>query len=297
MLVAGTALQALGAAGMMVVALSLAGSVRAMGVVTASLAVFGAVAPLVGTAVSAALSWQAAMVLPVLSLLAVPAVLRRAGGPAGTAAGPVDAIGAALLVAVVTALVFVPQRPREAGVVAVVAAALLVWHVRRRPDGFVPRAVAASGRFAGAAGLGIGLAVVNFGILYAVPGLLTAQTGWAAGELGVALLVPYLVGGAVSSVLVAASARLGFRPLAGVLAATALAAVAFAMLGGSMVALLFVAMVAGSLAAATGQGALGYRAVASVPERVRPTAMGLFTLCYLLGAAFGPAVAALASAP
>jgi DHA2 family metal-tetracycline-proton antiporter-like MFS transporter len=51
----------------------------------------------------------------------------------------------------------------------------------------------------------------------------------------------------------------------------------------------------GSLAAATGQGALALRAGAAVPPSVRPAAMGLFTLCFLLGAAFGPAIAALTS--
>jgi hypothetical protein len=30
-----------------------------------------------------------------------------------------------------------------------------------------------------------------------------------------------------------------------------------------------------------------------VPDERRPAAIGLFTLCYLLGAAFGPAIVAL----
>ncbi|GGK75931.1 hypothetical protein Ppa06_39990 [Planomonospora parontospora subsp. parontospora] len=43
---------------------------------------------------------------------------------------------------------------------------------------------------------------------------------------------------------------------------------------------------------ASGQGAFAARATAAVPDRAWATAMGLFNLCYLLGAAFGPAIAA-----
>jgi hypothetical protein len=53
-------------------------------------------------------------------------------------------------------------------------------------------------------------------------------------------------------------------------------------------------MAIGSLAASTGNGALALWASAAVPPAVRPTAMGLFTRFYLLGAAFGPVLAALA---
>ena len=61
---------------------------------------------------------------------------------------------------------------------------------------------------------------------------------------------------------------------------------------GGVLAVVYAAMLLGSLSAATGQGALTLRAAASVPESLRPTAIGLFNLRYLLGAAFGPAIAA-----
>lgn len=298
MLVVGAGLQALGAAGMTVTAMSLAGSAAAMGMVTATLASVGALAPLIGSQVSAALSWPAALALTAVSLAALPAVLKgaRAIAPATRAAGNrFDAVGAVLLVGLVTALVFIPQRPLVAGICAAVLAVLFGTHVRRRPDGFVPTALLTTPRFRTAAGLAFALAVVNFGILYAAPGLLAAPTGWTTAQLGVALLVPYLCGGALSWFLVAASGRLGFRALIAVLACAAATAMAFVVFGTAWLPLLFAGMVTGSLAAATGQGALTLHAAAVVPDPDRPTAIGMFNLCFLLGVAFGPVIAALAT--
>ncbi|TWF75565.1 MFS transporter [Pseudonocardia hierapolitana] len=292
-LVVGTALQALGAAGFTVVAMSIAGSAAAMGTVTASLAVLGSIAPLVGSQVAAAWGWPVALVMPVLALLAVPAVL-RAGTSGGRQAGRFDLAGAILLVAWVTALVMLTHSPVAAAVAALALTALLAWHVRRRPAGFVPVELVRAPRFLVASGLALALAVVNFGIVYAAPAMVTDLTGWTSGQLGLALLWPYLGGGAVSWFLVSGSARLSFPVWVATLAAGAVAAPAIVAFGNGSVALLFAGMAIGSLAASTGNGALALWAGAAVPQAVRPTAMGLFTLFYLLGAAFGPVLAALA---
>ena len=295
-LVAGTALQALGAAGFTVVAMSIAGSAAAMGTVTASLAVFGSVAPLVGSQVAAAWGWPVALVLPVLALLAVPAALRAARNRTsdGGQGGRFDLVGAILLVAWVTALVMLTHRPVAAAVAALALTALLAWHVRRRPAGFVPVELVRSPRFLVSSGLALALAVVNFGIVYAAPAMVADLTGWTSAQLGLALLWPYLGGGAVSWFLVSGSARLGFPVVVAALAAGAVAAPAIVVFGTGSIALLFAGMAIGSLAASTGNGALALWAGAAVPQAVRPTAMGLFTLFYLLGAAFGPVLAALA---
>ncbi|GAA5172299.1 hypothetical protein GCM10023321_71960 [Pseudonocardia eucalypti] len=306
-LVVGSALQALAGAGFTVVAMSLAGSPPAMGLVTSSLAGIGAVAPLIGTHVSAATSWQVTLALPLLSLFALPAAMRGStgsgagSGTLGSGAGErpgersgADPLGAVLVVGLVTALVFLPHRPLAAAVAGLLAVALLGWWLRRRPDGFAPVEVLSSRVFAGSALLAFGLALVNFGVVYAVPGLLGEQTGWSGALIGIGMLVPYLAGGLGSWPLVAASARLRLPVLVAALAGGCLAAVAAAVgsaLTGST-PLLFAAMLLGSLSAATGQGALALRAGGAVPEAARPTAIGLFNLCYLLGAAFGPAIAA-----
>ncbi|MEV0646452.1 MFS transporter [Phytomonospora sp. NPDC050363] len=296
-LVLGSGLQALGSAGMVVVAMSLAESARDMGTVTASLAGLGAVAPLIGTQVSSALSWPAVLAMSALSLIAVPAVLRGARHRPPVeepTAGRFDAVGAVLLVAVVTALVAVPKQPLLAGGGALATAALLALHMRRRPHGFLPAVVLTSRRFLLSAGIAFLLAVANFGIVYAAPERLGELTGWTDGPLGIAIGVPYLVGGVVSWTLVARSGRLTHPVLATVLTGAAVIAVTAVTLGSSVVPLLFAGMVTGSLAASTGQGALALHAAAAVPEPQRVSAMGLFNLCYLLGAAFGPALAALA---
>ena len=292
-LLLGTALQALGAAGLTVAALSIAGSAAAMGTVTASLAVFGSVAPLVGTQVAGTLGWPVALVLPALSLLAVPAALRGAAPPPAVVPGTggLDLVGAALLVGWVTALVLLPMRPFAAVAGVLVLTVLLAVHLRRRPLGFVPVELVRRPRFLVSAGLAFGLAVVNFGIIYTAPAMVTILTGWTSTQLGLALLGPYLSGGAASWFLVSGSARLRFAVLVAVLAAGGAAAVAVVVFANGMVALLFAGMLLGALAAATGQGALGLRAGEAAPG-VRPTAMGLFNLWYLLGVAFGPAIAA-----
>ncbi|MEU5259206.1 MFS transporter [Amycolatopsis sp. NPDC021455] len=285
------AVQGLGAAGLVAAAMNLARSARVMGLVTASLAVFGATAPLVGSLVSDVLSWHAALALPGVSLLAVPAALRRA--PTATTAGDrFDGTGAVLLTAVVTALVFVPQWPLESAVGAIAAGVLLGRHIRGRPDGFVPAVVVRTPRFLICAGLAFTLAVINFGMFYAIPVLLSRHAGWTAHQIGTAMLWPLLFGGAGSWVVVAVTARVRFGPLITGFAIAGGVAVLIAVSSGTPLVLLLAPAVS-SIAAAAGQGVFAVRATAAVPDGCRSAGIGLFTLCYLLGAAFGPAIVAL----
>ncbi|MEV0675187.1 MFS transporter [Actinosynnema sp. NPDC050436] len=289
-LVAGSAVQGLGTAGFTTVAMSLAGSARAMGLVTASLAVVGSTSPLVGDLVGDALGWQRALALPVLSLLAVPAALRSAPG-APVAPPRVDPVGAVLVTALVTALVFVPHAWLPAGIAVVVVAAAPAVHLRSRPDGFVPAALLRTPVFLVASGVAFVLAVVNFGLMYVLPPRLTDHSGWTSGEVGFAVLWPMLFGGLASYAVVAATARTPFRVVAVLFPALAAGGLVLAALGVAPVVLL-AAQALSSLAAASGQGVYAVRAGdAAGPHR--PAAMGLFNLSYLLGAAFGPAIAAL----
>lgn len=292
-LVLGSAMQALAGAGFVVLAMNLAGTPLAMGLVTASVASFGAVGPWTGAQVSTALGWRATLALPLLSLLAVPVVVRAVTRVKATEPGNIgkgDPLGAALVVGLVTALVFLPHHSLHAGMATVLVAGLLGWWLRRRPDGFAPAAVLTQRVFIVASLAAFGTALVNFGIVYAVPTWLGTQTGWSTGQIGIAMLVPYLVGGLGSWPLVGAVARLRFPVLLAVLLVGGVVALAAALSNSTM--LLFAAMLIGSLTAATAQGALALRAAAAAPEPVRPAAIGLFNLCYLLGAAFGPAIAA-----
>lgn len=293
LVLAGCALQALGGVGLTVAALEMATGPTAMGTVAGTLAAVGAVAPLVGTQVAGTLGWRAALVLPLLALLAVPAAARGAQPP--VASGPRDAVGVALLVLTVSALAVLTALPTlwaaVAAAVALASGLLLARHARRHPDGVVPASVPRSGRFLLASAVAFGLAVVNFALVYAAPPLLATATGWGADQLGTALLGPYLTGGLLALVLVPATAGLRYRVVVLVLPALVVTAAALIAVGGSSVAVLFAAMLLGSVTASTGQGALGLRAGDAVPTADRGPALSLFTLCYLLGAAFGPAIA------
>jgi DHA2 family metal-tetracycline-proton antiporter-like MFS transporter len=290
-LAAAGVIQGLGSAGLTAIAMNLAKSPRVMGLVTAALAVFGATAPLVGSLLTDALSWQATLALPGVALLGVPACLRFAP-TVPTAHGGFDGRGAVLLTAVVTALVFVPQWPVVAGACVVAFAVLLGFHLRMRPDGFVPTILLRTPRFLISSGLAFALAVVNFGMFYGVPIQLARHAGWTASQIGIAMLWPLLVGGTVSWVVVTATARLRMGV---VLTGFIAAGVTAALLGLTSVnpVVLLVAPGLSALTAASGQGVFAVRATAAVPDERRPAAIGLFTLCYLLGAAFGPAIVAL----
>ncbi|MEV0999924.1 MFS transporter [Nonomuraea sp. NPDC050202] len=289
-LVLGSAAQGLGTAGFTTIAMSLTRSARSMGLVTASLATVGSAAPLIADLAAQLLSWQAALVLPALSLLAVPGVLRhRPDGPAPQA--PFDPVGAVLLTALVTALVFVPHSWPVAGAAAVAGGGLLVLHLRSRPDGFVPVSIVRAPVFLLASGLAFLLAATNFGMIYLLPALLTEQANWTSGQVGAAILWPLMFGGLASYGMIAVTAKAPVKSVAVLFPGLAAAGVGLACLS-TWPAVLLIAQALTSLAAASGQGAFAARAAAAVPDGARSTAMGQFNLCYLLGAAFGPAIAA-----
>ncbi|MFI6509420.1 MFS transporter [Streptosporangium sp. NPDC050855] len=289
-LVLGSVAQGLGTAGFTTIAMSLARSARFMGLVTASLATVGSTAPLIADLAGELLSWQAALALPALSLLAVPGVLRhRPGGPAPDA--PFDPVGAVLLTALVTALVFVPHSWPVAGAAAVTTGGLLALHLRSRRDGFVPASIVRAPVFLLMSGSAFLLAATNFGMIYLLPALLTEQADWTGGQVGAAILWPLMFGGLASYGMIAATAKAPVKAVALLFPGMAAAGVGLACLSVSP-AVLLIAQALTSLAAASGQGAFATRAAAAVPDGSRSTAMGQFNLCYLLGAAFGPAIAA-----
>ncbi|WP_436790931.1 MFS transporter [Yinghuangia sp. YIM S10712] len=293
-LIGAGALQGIGAGGLAATALSLAETPRTTGLVTASLAVIGSVSPLAGSWLAEAASWRVVYLLPAVALLAVPYVSRS--GPLArdarpTAQTPADVRGALLLTVLVTGLVLIPHEAAAGSAVAAVTAVALGVHMRARPDGFVPLAVVRAPRFVAAAALAFALAVSNFGILYAAPHLLEDGWGWTANRIGLVMLWPYLAGGALSWLMVACSQRGRPAVVTGALLATG-AAAPMVVSTHPPLPVLLAAMAAGSLAAASGQAILTVRAASAAPGDQLPTAVGLFNLCYLLGSAFGPAIAA-----
>ncbi|MFJ9595279.1 MFS transporter [Streptomyces virginiae] len=292
----GRAAQAAGGAGLVAAAMSLAGSARRMGVISAGFGMLGAAGPLLGAQLSHTVSWRLSLSVSLVSLLALPAVGRHAATTTPPTTPPTarrdrfDARGAALLTVLATALVLLPHAPAAALGSAAVAAALLALHVRRRPDGFVPAPLVRSPLFLGSALLALALSTSYFTLLFAVPRLLADRAGWDLAAAGAGQLVALLTGSALSWLLAAASARLGRTAVRTVLVTIGTLAALLAVFA-SWGPLLLVATLGGVFGATGANALLSMQAASSAPDPQRPTAIGLFTLCYQLGGAFGPAIA------
>lgn len=288
---AGRAAQAAGAAGLIAAAMSLAGSVRRMGVIAAGFGALGAVGPLLGSVIADAASWRLSLAVGAVALLALPAVVRRADLSAPPRSTPFDGRGAALLVLAVTALVLVPRYPLPAVAASLATAALLALHIRSHPTGFVPTALLRTRAFVLSAVLACTLATSYFALLFTVPQLLRDRTDWSAATIGTGQLVALLAGSALSMALAAASARMSRRRVLTILLAVGALAPLTAALTPWAPLLLLVATLA-LFATSTGQATLSVYATTAAPAAQRSTAIGLFNLCYQLGGAFGPAIAA-----
>ncbi|MGW7415268.1 MFS transporter [Streptomyces sp. NPDC054863] len=291
----GRAAQAAGGAGLVAVAMNLAGSTRRMGAITAGFGVLGAVGPLLGSVLADLLHWRASLALSALALLAVPAVWRHLTRDAPERAphtAPFDAAGAGLVAALASALVLIPMAPLTGALIAAPVAVLLALHVRRRPDGFVPAAVVRSRAFISSALLAFVFSTSYFILLFAFAALARQRTDWSTATIGTGQLAALLTGSALSLLLAASAARLGHRKVLTVLAVLGTAAPLTAALVPWGPALLLAA--AAAVLVATGSNAvLSVHAGRQAPDTQRPAAIGLFVLCYQLGGALGPALATL----
>ncbi|MFI1970442.1 MFS transporter [Streptomyces cinnamoneus] len=287
----GRAGQALGGAGLVAVAMNLAGSARRMGVITAGFGMLGASGPLLGSLLAGAVSGRLALALSAVALFAVPAVWRRAEGTSTAPGAAFDPRGASLVVALVSALVLLPTVPLAAAGAAVVVAALLAVHVRRRPEGFVPAALLRSRTFLTSALFACTVSTSYFALLFSLPRLIARRTDWSTGAVGTGQLLALLAGAALSWLLAAASGRLGHRRVLALLAALGALAPLTAALA-DRAPLLLLAATAAVFVSTSGNAVLSVRVAKAAPAGQSPTAIGLFVLCYQLGGALGPALAA-----
>ncbi|MET8002676.1 hypothetical protein [Nonomuraea glycinis] len=113
----------------------------------------------------------------------------------------------------------------------VLTAALLVWWVARRPDGFVPREVAGGAAYRLAVATGAGVFGGLFATMYVVPQILARSYGWSVLAIGAALLPGAVAGAVLSRRAGLLNARHGRLLLAGT-ALTATCALIVAAFGG-----------------------------------------------------------------
>jgi MFS family permease len=306
-LLAGRVLQGAGVAASPVAGFSIAASLydgaeraKAIGVISAVLAILSGSGSLIGGLLTDGLSWRAVVAVAALTLPATLACLHLAT-TSGAGVWRLDAVGAGLVVVLASSVVLLLETPSidfatwlliALGAVAVTAALLLARRVQRHPDGFIPAAVVRSRRYV----LGALAALTLFGaylaMLFAAPLLLLQDHDWTPTQLGLVLLPAALIGAltarGVGHLIVT---RNPFRLTAGLAVVSAagllLAGVAD---GGPVATTLALGMtIAGFMSA---QVALVDRIPLTLEPEVRSIATGLFITIFLIGGAMGPAAVA-----
>jgi MFS family permease len=297
-LLQGTGAAAVPTLGMAIVSARYEGTVRtaALGRVAGMAAAVSALGPLAGGLVADLVGWRAVVALPALGLLVVPALWRAV--PSQGSGARLDILGAVLVAGTAAGLVLLLQSPASGTVVATAGAVLLglgvpavAARVRRRPEGFLPRAVIHEPVVVRSALAASAVPAAWFALLIAVPAVLAAE-GWTPLQVGLALVPSALTGFLAPRLAGPLLARLGpARSLvtSGITAAVALGVAALGAAVGSA-AVLVIAVVLVTFAFGLGQPALMAAVGGAVPADVRGVALGIATLVFLVGGGVGSAV-------
>jgi MFS family permease len=306
-LLAGRMLQGAGVGASPVAAFSIAATLfggadrgKAVGVISAVLAILSGSGSLIGGLLTDGLSWRAVIVVPALTLPATAGALHLATR-AGTGVGRLDAVGAALVVVLASSLVLLLETPSidfaawvlvALGAVAVATAALLAGRVRRVPNGFIPAAVVRSRRYV----LGALAALTLFGaylaMLFAAPLLLLQGHDWTPTQIGLVLLPAALMGAltarAVGHLIVE---RDPFR-LTAALAIVSAAGLLLAGVADDSPVATTIGLGMSLIGFMSAQVALVDRVPLVLEPEVRSIATGVFILVFLIGGALGSAAVA-----
>ncbi|MEU7611139.1 MFS transporter [Micromonospora sp. NPDC049204] len=259
----------------------------------AAMALSSATAPLAG-ALAVTASWRAALVLPALSLTAIPLCWPLAQSRQSLPTR-VDWVGAGLLALTAAGLLLTIQSATlhftplsVAGLLAGTCALafLLDQHRGRHPNGFISEVISQR-RFLFAGLSGAGIYGGMFACVYAVPQLLTAF-GYSARSIGLMLLPGAIVAAVAARVAGYAAGDLTRRQ---VLVAAAMLFSASMLLAAwnRRPATLMFAATAGFAAFAIAQTYLTAAITARVDPRQRGGALGLLNLMFFVGGALGAA--------
>lgn len=274
------------------------GSTRglALGRLSGVSAAVTATGPLAGGVIEHFIGWRAVMMLPVVGMLVLPFLLRALLG-GGTGAS-LDLLGAVLVSLTAGGVILVVQSPSTGITVAAVGLGLMlvgtpsvVWRVRRRPHGFLPREVISNATVLRSAVAAAAVPASWFALLVAVPAVLIDE-GWETWEIGLLLLPSAAVGLVMPPTTGWLIDRFGpFRTIA-TACAVAAAALLTTMTGVSYVVpgLLLVSIMLTTVAFGVGQPAMGAAVGEAVAPEVRGIALGVATLMFMVGGAVGSAV-------
>ncbi|ARQ70957.1 MFS transporter [Streptomyces marincola] len=303
-LVAGRFVLAAGSGAMTSVAVTLSASVapadrpKVLAGFGATMAVFSASATLAGGVFTEWVTWRVALILPALSLLAVPLCLRPAAARAASGR-PLDLPGAVLLTVAASSFLLLIQASAldlstalVVGLAVVLPAsiAVLVVRVRAVPASFVPRWLITDSLFLRAAGTGIGVYAGLFAAMYTVPQILVDEHGLSVLAVGLWLL-PGAVVGAVLSRLAGRLPVTSGGPVLIAVIACVMAVTLAVSLGSENAVLPVVGASLGFAAFAATQvvstGLMG----AHVEPALRGGATGLLNLAFFVGGGVGSATA------
>lgn len=259
-------------------------------------ATLSSLGPLLGGALTTAGGWRAAVALPAVALLAVPYLWRRSVVPGDGAR--LDLVGAAVVATAASGLVLLIQSPSAGAAAAVTGAVLLAlgvpataaW-VRRRPDGFLPRAVIGNATVVRSALAAAAVPAAWFALLLGIPLELVAL-GWTPLTVGLVLVPAAAVGLASPLFAGALLRRLGPRRTLLAACATTVVGLCAATAGVALDLpwVLAAAPALVTLAFGSGQPAMVAAVGGAVPDDRRSGAIGVATLCFLTGAGIGSAV-------
>ena len=273
------------------------GAVRglALGRLAGVTAALSSIGPLVGGVVEDVAGWRLVLALPVLSLLIVPFVWGALTGQ-GTGA-TLDVLGAILVGLTAAGLVLLVQSPATGVAVAVAGGLLLVLgtplvvrHVRRRPGGFLPRAVITNPSVVRSAVAAATVPAAWFSLLIAVPTVLVGD-GWEAWQVGVLLVPPAVLSLVVARYAGRVLARLGPARTQATAAGLALVALGVAAAGSALVSPALLATAVGLVVVGygIGQPAMTAAVTTAVAIDLRGSALGVATLVFMVGASVGSA--------
>jgi MFS family permease len=259
-----------------------------------------ALGPVLGGLLTDLFGWRSAVLFPALGLVVLATLWRSL--PTGGTGARLDFTGAALVAAASAGLVLLVQSPSIGAAAALYGTALVVlgipavllW-VRRRPDGFLPRAVLREPAVLRSALGAAALPASWFGLLIAIPTVLAAR-GWSPLGIGFALLPGALLGVVVSRKVGSTIELIGFTRSIALAAATCVVAVLVAAVGATGIPVLLMLAMALVYAGFTlGQPAMSAAVAEAVPPGMDGVALGLATLVFFVGGSLGAAVAGLGS--